>query len=1241
MLASMHPFYASFNDHATTSSGLYDNLDSPIERTMPTAPAAATPASSSAAASPLYTAIIPRKQPKEHDPTQPSTSNCIPIPPNLTRIVNAPLKSNFNKLRLCLKLSPTDASNPKIAFEETLPTELDALDEPQFSLSIGANKLRSDQSYHTVFPVKTTQSELCTSVLPELLHTVFSGHDASLMYFGAISRHKQDLLYSRIPGKPSTNGVFVSSIQWIFRLVDEYRLRKKDVRYSIRVSALHYSQKTDSLIDLLADFCPDAAENGGPVCTDDPALGVTVEGRSEVRVETVDQTLCYLDRVYDHRVTEDEDIQRSSHTFFYLTLYRYQSDSSGLQSGKSRLCLIDLGLGEKNSKSGYMTMPVLGNILLAIFQGQKHLPSRQNTLCRLLKESLGSAKNKTTTLLSTFAPIEGRCPIETENLMQLASKMHKATRRSTASPGSRRGNGFHTLPPAYKSGNESSASSELLPRPVDPVMEYTSSSEQSCAETVIFLGGNQHQQPVAFNGAPVPHFQPHLAGSPTLHKRSSRSSRSSRHSNGSHGTGTPEPSAITTGAVIPIDCPPNAIVHASASLHSLSLTGSPKRPPPAHLLHRTSGSMPGTPTTARAPRQTSVPTDLILCNPMARTSSPKHSVSSGSLKRSTARKENIIDEDFFHIDPEKREMVLHWVMEQKVEYGADVAGIGRPLPSPSLKVDTAVQCNEDEIDSELFHVWNAARVLDDIVEDDEEPSISTAPREALAPPGTPPPTLTILTKKDDLLDELNLLALERLAEGIETPDDGDESEDDEELERAMAASMSSMKSHEILTRMVTDFNSEPPTNMADSFLTSGTDTKPPTDTDFYRRASHLEAYAVDRLREMQNLEEEKKENGLVEMVTKVKNKINSCIEPNTISVENSVSEPLKSVSATMLESKQQVLKPVKDTSLLSKFKLKHLSCCNTMTTSSTSSIGTNTENSSFGTRSPLKNVKVAVSKPELAPEVEQQLKNEIRNAGLGLPPNFAFNSASMPRSQSSTSSPVRQQGSGIPLPAHSLRDLHTSTSLPMPTPMAVSTFSRKSTASKSTKRRGSAEAGPSTEVPPSPYTKVTPAVPTAATYSSGHGSDDTCSNPGQNLPPRQPSGIPVANGSLLAVNSKNRPRNRESFSASSGYESADYGKYRAGLTSPNGIQHKKLPATTIIAQNQVKDLRLQRDSLKQQLSDAKRRLGLDEEVHVEPDTSYVGLAPEVQVDLLRQETHQLEKRLIACRNRVMLVTTFL
>lgn len=44
--------------------------------------------------------------------------------------------------------------------------------------------------------------------------------------------------------------------------------------------------------------------------------------------------------------------------------------------GRSRLHLLDLGSCERSKSSGGLTLSGLGNVLLAIFNGQKHLPHR-------------------------------------------------------------------------------------------------------------------------------------------------------------------------------------------------------------------------------------------------------------------------------------------------------------------------------------------------------------------------------------------------------------------------------------------------------------------------------------------------------------------------------------------------------------------------------------------------------------------------------------------------------------------------------------------------------------------------------------------------------------------------------------------------------------------------------------------------------------------------------------------------
>ncbi|VDN27142.1 unnamed protein product [Gongylonema pulchrum] len=179
------------------------------------------------------------------------------------------------------------------------------------------------------------------------------------------------------------------------------------------------------------------------------------------------------------------------------------------------MCLVDLGLGERTSKGDVhaMTMPVITNLLVALFQGQRYLPSRQSPLCMLLRESLGSVHVKASLL---FASLSDRIS-ETENILQMMSKIQRAAKprkthrvsdsfkiaRSEANtmkyvkiskftPAAlskrflSRAQFFAT--DICKVGSDSSSSDTARRRLAAASSEGNSSSEQSCAETVIFLG---------------------------------------------------------------------------------------------------------------------------------------------------------------------------------------------------------------------------------------------------------------------------------------------------------------------------------------------------------------------------------------------------------------------------------------------------------------------------------------------------------------------------------------------------------------------------------------------------------------------------------------------------------------------------------------------------------------------------------------------------------------------------------
>ncbi|KAK0410279.1 hypothetical protein QR680_005038 [Steinernema hermaphroditum] len=1192
-----------------------------------------------------------------------STSHA--FPPTLLRIASAPPRTTFNKLRICLRLSKADLSSQLLSFDP-------ASSSAQFTVN-NASKTSSSNAFHQVFAPEVTQQEICSNCLPELLHTVFSGSDASLLYFGGASRLKDELLYS---SRPNNYGIFVAALAWTFKLITEFRERKPQFRYSVRISALHYSQKTDSLIDLFEQF---NEKPGKPITVvDDPALGIRVENQTEIRVDSVDKAMFYLDRLIDHRtiddgvpkrsyrspisptfVSEDEESQRGSHVFFYILVYRYKVEGNQVAGGKSRFCLMDLGLGEKHSRNGHITLSAIGNILLAIFQGQKHLPSRQNIFCQLLKESIGNSRTKSSVLLSTLPSNEE------DHIIQLASRLHRATRSAV-----RRG----------KSGSDHSsvASDDKPVRRRLPVDSEQSSSEQSCAETVIFLG------PSLKTKEPTPPDPP----------------RSFRK--------TSEP--------VTIDFPrchsaPRTPVHGPAP-QPVPIDFPPFYKTASHSLPRNCTFAPPSPLR----RTTHDDKFFAIQNPMATEAPPK-------VPKTP------------EVDPKKNQMIMNWLRQQEntngsprrfqgqQEYGHDVGGVGVPLPEkkPSFfgakfarlatKMDSAIQCNEEDIDSEMLHVWNAARYLDDIVEDEEESLrtssllSSTANREALA----------------EKTNDVNILSMDVEQISLHGNDDDADSVEleDDDLEKAMAASISSIRSHEILSRL--NSVSEDPS----------TESHEPTEMDLYRRASHLEAYACERLREMEQEEEQKKrDKKRLAALSKAKIRQLCCQQPasaegsssivdgnvlifgnseeDTSAATTSVSagcsplmprpmarllngkpseannslvaltsnEDLKKTPSSptlkarlkamwggggdnarkLVEVKTPKVPPTKE-----KWKVKQLNCCQSpsMASSATSSIPEASEASE----------EHVGSIPEIPPEIAQQITQQLTNYALKaktlrqVVSSDSLSSTPLhPKlSASCQPSPVRSAAlqqtlsvQNIPLEGRHHRKASASSAIPKATTRrkdSVESIRREKKASssrvRSKERRSSLESGHSSSIP-SPYSKVTNAktVDTGA-YSSGHGSDETGS-----VVHCRPSAASGANGGVLSGTSS-RARNRESFSASSGYESADYGRYKS---KGNSFDAKlvKLPVlnakppkpitsqapTSPQTQAVIDHLYARRAHLQAELSAAKRRIGAAEELS-RADDHYADLNPETVLETLSQETRILEKRIAACQSHVLLVTSFL
>ncbi|VVC93157.1 unnamed protein product [Leptidea sinapis] len=290
-------------------------------------------------------------------------------------------------------------------------------------------------------------------------------------------------------GRPEASelGAVPCAISWLFRGIAEQR-HKCGTRFSVRVSAVELCTNTNQIRDLLASYQNDTEQSPGVYLRDDPLLGNQLQNQSELRVHSAEKAAFYLDAALQTRGAREEG--KDSHLLYTLHVYQYSVGGKGaVAGGRSRLHLIDLGNSERGKTNGGIPLSGLGNILLAIFNGQRHLPYRDHNLTHVLKECLGSLTCHTAMIVHVSPNVQNYS--DTLTTLQLASRIHRLRRRkvkytSNNNPGS-----------GGSSGEDAAKPSSSDPDP---------SSSDLSADTVIYVGPLDD----ATDGEHPPVYIPHL-----------------------------------------------------------------------------------------------------------------------------------------------------------------------------------------------------------------------------------------------------------------------------------------------------------------------------------------------------------------------------------------------------------------------------------------------------------------------------------------------------------------------------------------------------------------------------------------------------------------------------------------------------------------------------------------------------------------------------------------------------------
>ncbi|KAK3093323.1 hypothetical protein FSP39_014094 [Pinctada imbricata] len=430
-----------------------------------------------------------------------------PAPPCLLRAAGRLQQPGVGKVKVMLKICATGnhgEQGQSCLSVDPRKKQVTVFDPSAIGITTSAHRRGAPVApkmfaFDAVFSPDDSQTELCSSSLTEIIQGVVNGADGCLFTYGYSKQGKSTTMLGT-DSSAQTLGVMPCAISWLFRLINEQK-EKTGARFSVRVSAVEVSGKNEKLKDLLFDIAQ-TTESGlgtapGVYLREDPICGTQLENQSELRAPSADRAAYYLDAALAARATDEEE-GRSSHLLFTLHVYQYRIEKAnqaglpGVAGGRSRLHLIDLGTSSKSKDPDNVSLSLsaLGNVIMALLNGQRHVPHRDSKVAQLLRDSLGNISCRTCMIAHVSSGVLHHN--ETLQVIQLAARIHRMRRRktrfsSTSSDDSSTDDGrlrrpFHGFRMGTLREDAVYTSSHSDP-------DYTSSSEQSC-DTVIYVGAN-------------------------------------------------------------------------------------------------------------------------------------------------------------------------------------------------------------------------------------------------------------------------------------------------------------------------------------------------------------------------------------------------------------------------------------------------------------------------------------------------------------------------------------------------------------------------------------------------------------------------------------------------------------------------------------------------------------------------------------------------------------------------------
>ncbi|KAF6736644.1 Kinesin-like protein KIF26B [Oryzias melastigma] len=380
-------------------------------------------------------------------------------------------------------------------------------------------------SFDAAYSQDSSQAELCTGVLTDVIRCVLSGSDGCVLGLGCADVGS----WSSMVGSGENIqklGLIPCAISWLYGAI-ERRREKTWTEMTVSVSAIELCcGEEDTLRDLLGEVVPSSGSTqDSPKAhvrvQEDPVSGIQIRNHNRVKAPTAERAASLLDAAIAARRHADFITYLCHSSIMFFTLYvqppRTESSTIGKGSrGTAKLTMIDVCSGMRGVNRNKLPHAELGPIVVSLLNGHKTLPNKSSKLNMLLRESLAHANCHTAVIAQVADSLAHHQ--ETFSTIQMASRIRrtqKRTKQSTScSPCGRSLTKEHKVPRSTLRAFHSTDEVDVDIRPLRLRGDLDRSSSDHSCDTVIQIDSDGSFRSKGVPTPAQPEFVPII---PSLH----------------------------------------------------------------------------------------------------------------------------------------------------------------------------------------------------------------------------------------------------------------------------------------------------------------------------------------------------------------------------------------------------------------------------------------------------------------------------------------------------------------------------------------------------------------------------------------------------------------------------------------------------------------------------------------------------------------------------------------------------